>query len=360
MIDVRELTKAYPGATAIDRISFSIERGEIVGFLGPNGAGKTTTMRVLTAFLRPTSGQAQVAGHDVDLAPIEVRRSVGYLPENVPLYGEMRVAEFLRWRARLKGVARRQVGGRVDEVVGRCGLGDVRNRIIEQLSKGYRQRVGLAEALVHDPPILILDEPTVGLDPHQIRQVRALITELGRQHTILLSSHVLPEVEQVCGRIIIINRGKIVAQDRPEALRRSLEGQPTLLVEVRPQASLQPAAVASAGLSSPGAAPVAHDGGSPGEAEVLHGLLGLEGVVAVETEPGEGAVRARMTLQRGRDLREEVFRLAVARGWILRELSQRRLSLEDIFVDLTTRENEDAASAAGNPPLAAESGGGPA
>jgi len=331
MIEVENLTKSYPGATAIDRLSFSIERGEIVGFLGPNGAGKTTAMRVLTAFLRPSSGRATVAGHDVELDPIAVRRSIGYLPENVPLYGEMRVAEFLGWRARLKGVGRRQLAGRVDEVVGRCGLGDVRGRIIEQLSKGYRQRVGLAEALVHDPPILILDEPTVGLDPNQIRQVRALITDLGRQHTILLSSHVLPEVEQVCGRIIIIHRGRIVAQDRPETLRKSLEGSPTLLLEIRPRAG-------PSGVPEGGASPV-----NPGdEAAVADGLAGLDGVVSVETKPAGGSIRARVALQPGRDLREEVFRLAVVRGWVLLELSQRSMSLEEIFVNLTTREPNEA------------------
>src|SRR2546428_5793833 len=178
MIDVRNLTKLYPGVIAVDDISFRVERGEIVGFLGPNGAGKTTTMRILTAFIRPTSGTAKVAGYDVELHPLEVRRNVGYLPENVPLYGEMRVEEFLNYRARLKGVPRRQAQARIEEVIGRCGLGDVQHRIVEQLSKGYRQRLGLAEALVHDPPILILDEPTVALDPNQIRQVRSLVTAL--------------------------------------------------------------------------------------------------------------------------------------------------------------------------------------
>ena len=325
MIQVETLTKSFPGATAIEELNFSIERGEIVGFLGPNGAGKTTTMRILTAFIRPTSGTAKVAGYDVELHPLEVRRNVGYLPENVPSYGEMRVEEFLHYRARLKGVPRRQARARIEEVIGRCGLGDVQHRIVEQLSKGYRQRLGLAEALVHDPPILILDEPTVGLDPNQIRQVRSQITELGRQHTILLSSHVLPEVEQVCGRIIIINKGRIVAQDRPEVLRQSLEGGASLLVE----------------LKSPDAAPLRQE-------EAREALAGLDGVTSVDAEAVDGHVRAQLGLERGRDLREEVFRLAVSRGWILLELSQRSMTLEEIFVNLTTREpgEEEAARAA--------------
>src|SRR5437867_1131296 len=212
MISVESLTKTFAGAKAVRDITFNVEKGEIVGFLGPNGAGKTTTMRILTCFVSPTSGTAKVAGYDIYEQSVEVRRNVGYLPENVPLYGEMRVEEYLRFRARLKGVPRSAVDSRLDYVTSRCGLEELRGRVIDHLSKGYRQRVGLAEALVHNPPILILDEPTVGLDPNQIRQVRALIQDLGREHTIILSSHILPEVEQVCRRVVIIDRGKIVAQ----------------------------------------------------------------------------------------------------------------------------------------------------
>ncbi len=335
MIQVENLSKAYPGATAVDRLSFSIEKGEIVGFLGPNGAGKTTTMRILTAFIRPSSGRASVAGFDVETAPLDVRRNVGYLPENVPLYGEMRVREMLAWRASLKGVPRNKVAGRVDTVVGLCGLGDVRDRIVEQLSKGYRQRLGLAESMVHDPPLLILDEPTVGLDPHQIRQVRSLITELGRQHTIILSSHILPEVEQVCSRIVIISKGRIVASDTPEDLRRSLAGGSSLTVAMRGPA---------------GAPPLTEDAFRA----ALAGLPGLSGSPAVEPDEG-GALRAHLSLERGADPREEVFRLAVARGWVLVELSRRAMTLEEIFVNVTTRE---AASEAAAPEPAAPAGGG--
>jgi ABC-2 type transport system ATP-binding protein len=318
MIQAENLTKRFAGATVVDQISFSIDRGEIVGFLGPNGAGKTTTMRMLTAFIRPSGGRASIAGHDVETHPIEARRNIGYLPEGVPLYGEMRVSEFLRYRAKLKGVPRSRVGARVDEVIDRCGLEEARTRIIEQLSKGYRQRVGLAEALVHDPPILVLDEPTIGLDPNQIRQVRSMITSLGRERTIILSSHILPEVEQVCGRILIIDRGRIVAQDTPEALRRSLEGGGRLQLELRA---------------------TTHDGSPLGEGGVREELAGLPGVSSVEIERSASSLRARLALDRGADLREEAFCLAVARGWTLLELSQKAMTLEEIFVNLTTRES---------------------
>ena len=317
MIQVENLTKKFPGATAVDGLTFSIQQNEIVGFLGPNGAGKTTTMRILTAFMRPSQGRARVAGFDVETQPLEARRVVGYLPENSPLYSEMRVTELLQYRARLKSVPGRRVRARVDEVIGLCGVGDVRHRIVGQLSKGFHQRVALAEALVHDPPILILDEPTVGLDPNQIRQVRSLINELGRQRTILLSSHILPEVEQVCGRIVIINQGRIVAQGHPDALRKSLEGAASLQVEMR----------------FPG---VAADPGR--EQEARDALAALEGVTGSEFEAIGGGLRARLSLGRGLDLREEIFRLAVARGWTLLELSQRTMTLEDVFVNLTTRE----------------------
>jgi ABC-2 type transport system ATP-binding protein len=334
MIRVEDLSKQYPGATAVDKLNFSCEAGEIVGFLGPNGAGKTTTMRMLTAFIRPSSGRATVAGYDVETHPLEVRRRVGYLPENVPLYGEMRVSEFLTWRATLKGVPRSKIRARVDEVSGLCGLGDVRKRIIEQLSKGFRQRVGLAESLVHDPPLLILDEPTVGLDPNQIRQVRALITELGKQHTIVLSSHILPEVEQVCARIVIIDKGKIVASDRPENLRRSLEGGSSLSVALRAPAG----------------------GALLGEREArdaLAALPGLSEAPRVEADPNDRAVRAHLALAQGADPREEVFRLAVARGWVLVEMTRRAMTLEEIFVNLTTREATPAGSPESGPDPAA-------
>src|SRR5262245_14218159 len=220
MIQVDRLSRRFGSFQAVDRISFAVGQGEIVGLLGPNGAGKTTTMRMLTTYLSPTSGRASLAGHDVLDQPLEVRRHVGYLPENVPLYGEMRVREFLRFRARLKDVPRARMRQAVGDVVRRCALEEVENRIVGQLSRGFRQRVGLAEAMVHDPQILILDEPTAGLDPLQILEVRTLIRELGKRHTILLSTHILPEVEAVCGRVIIIARGRIAMDEQLDLLRR--------------------------------------------------------------------------------------------------------------------------------------------
>ena len=227
MIEVEHLTKRYGNIVAVDDISFGIEKGEVVGFLGPNGAGKTTVMRILTAFIPATSGKARVAGFDPFWESLNVRRNVGYLPENVPLYREMRVSEYLFHRARLKDVPACERKLRVGEVIERCGIREVAHRVIGHLSKGYRQRVGLADALVNDPPILILDEPTVGLDPNQVRLVREMIRDLGQRRTVLLSTHILSEVEMICPRVIIISGGRIVAQDRAENLTRDL-GVPTL------------------------------------------------------------------------------------------------------------------------------------
>ena len=322
MISVESLTKRFADAEAVRGISFHVDKGEIVGLLGPNGAGKTTTMRMLTCYVPPTSGRAKVAGFDIDEQSVQVRRNVGYLPENVPLYGEMRVEEYLRFRARLKGVSRGAVGGRLDYVMGRCGLGDVRTRIIDHLSKGYRQRVGLAEALLHNPPILILDEPTVGLDPNQIRQVRELIRDLGREHTIILSSHILPEVEQICGRVIIISKGRIVAEDRTSALREAMGGGSRLEIEVKA------------------------DAGALAVLEALGAVTGVAAARAAEADTGAGEVRASIECVPGQDPREEIFRLAVARGWVLLGLTRRQLSLEDIFVNLTTREATEGSSLA--------------
>jgi len=327
MISVEALSKKFADAEAVSAVSFRVERGEILGFLGPNGAGKTTTMRMLTCYVPPTSGTAKVGGCDIYDQPLEVRRQIGYLPENAPLYGEMRVEEYLRFRARLKGVPRSRLAARLDDAAGRCGIADVRGRVIDHLSKGYRQRVGLAETLLHEPPILILDEPTVGLDPSQIQKVRQLILDLGREHTIILSSHILPEVEQVCRRVVIINRGKIVAQDRPEALRQAIGGAARIEVEMRGE-----------------------------RAGVLAGLERIDGVSAVRdaaaegggggTDPHADLVRATVECASGADVREEIFRLAVARGWVLRGLTLRRLSLEEIFIDLTTSEPDTAAATA--------------
>ena len=234
-IEVHQLTKRYEATVALDGISFEVRPGEIMGFLGPNGAGKTTTLRILTGLLTPTSGTVRLHGLDVERHSVQVRRQIGYLPENVSLYPELRVEEYLAYRAVLKGVPRAERRARLQEAMGRCGVADVRRKLIGRLSKGYRQRTALADCLVARPSILILDEPTVGLDPHQIRQTRDLIKSLGRGTTILLSTHILPEVEMICDRVTIIDRGKIVAVDTPENLRRGLAGAQAVTVELRGQ-----------------------------------------------------------------------------------------------------------------------------
>jgi ABC-2 type transport system ATP-binding protein len=312
MIQALSLSKRFGETLAVRDATFEVSRGEIVGFLGPNGAGKTTTLRMLTAFLPPSSGGARVSGFDVVRDSREVRRRIGYLPENNPLYGEMRVEEYLRYRARLRGVRRGALPGRVEAVVERCRLGEVRGRVIDRLSKGFRQRVGLADALVHEPPILILDEPTIGLDPHQTRQVRGLIRELAHDHTVLLSSHILSEVEQVCHRMIIITDGRVVTSGTAESLRRALAAAPEIRVE-----------------------------GRASREEMAAALADLGEVRSVEDRgPGLAAV----TLVAGEDLREEVFRRAVQRGWILRELSMKVPSLEEIFLRLTEHGESQASS----------------
>lgn len=305
MIRVERLTKRYGPLKAVDRVSFEVGRGEIVGLLGPNGAGKTTTMRMLTTFLPPTSGRATLAGHDVLDEPLEVRKRVGYLPESVPLYPEMRVREYLTFRAKLKDVPRSRRRAAIDGVIERCRLQDVERRVLGHLSKGYRQRVGLAESMVHDPDILILDEPTAGLDPIQIREVRALIRELGDRHTILLSTHIMSEVEAVCGRLIIIARGRI-AEDAP--LER-LGDEGVIVIEARGPADEMLAALRSA----------------PGVEQVT--LSGREdGYAAFE-------VRARG----GADLREALGRRLAEEGWPLRRLDLSRVTLEERFIQAVAR-----------------------
>jgi ABC-2 type transport system ATP-binding protein len=314
MIEVENLGKTYVAEPVVRDLNFFVPEGQVLGFLGPNGAGKTTVMRMLTAFLPPTTGRVVVAGVDLDQDPVGLRRHIGYLPENVPLYPELRVDEYLRFRADVEGVPRGDVAARVDEVVERCLLGDVRRQVIGTLSKGYRQRVGLAGALIHKPPVLILDEPTVGLDPNQIIKVRELIRELGRDHTVLLSTHILPEVEQVCERVFIIDRGRIVADGTPDALRTRLVGNPTLAVELQ---------------------------GAGGD--VVEALTALPGVVGVHTAAAGGF---RLEHNANADPREAVFRLAVERGWVLLALTPQRATLEDVFVRLTTREDEVVAAPA--------------
>jgi gliding motility-associated transport system ATP-binding protein len=306
MIKVENLTKRYAGQTAIQDLNFEVSQGEIMGFLGPNGAGKTTTMRILAGFMPPTSGRASVAGFDVFEQSIQARAHLGYMPENVPLYSDMRVTEYLNYRSALKAVPHRRISERVGDVKELCGLKDVERKLIGTLSKGYRQRVGLADALLAEPDLLILDEPTIGLDPNQIRQVRELIKNLGRQHTILLSTHILPEVEMTCSRVIIIHKGRIEACDTPE----------NLLGKIRQAGGVELEAK------------VGNDNG----AEELKKIPGVRDVV---TDGENDWKRFSLRVESGADVREEVFRLAVDRHWAVRELTQHRGTLEDVFVELT-------------------------
>jgi ABC-2 type transport system ATP-binding protein len=312
MIKVEDLTKRYAGVTALNGVSFEVQRGEIVGFLGPNGAGKSTTMRILTGFIPASSGRVQVAGLDVFENSLEVRERVGYMPENNPLYTDMRVSEYLKFRAKLKGLPRSERQERIPEVMESTGIKDVSHRIIGHLSKGYRQRVGLADALLAEPDLLILDEPTIGLDPVQIRQVRQLIKDLGKRHTILLSTHILPEVEMTCDRVIIIHRGRILASDTPENLTRALNAGGAIQVEVR----------------------------GPGS-EVQAKLRMVENVESIEAKLLEdGFVRVMLTPKPGTDPREKVYQTVASNGWTLRELTRSRTTLEDIFVQITREEDE--------------------
>ncbi len=312
MIEVENLTKRYAGRTAVAGISFTVARGEIVGLLGPNGAGKSTTMRILSCFMPATSGTARVAGFDVFHQSEEVRRRIGFMPENNPLYPEMRVREYLKFRARLKGLGWKNSRRRVDTVMEQCGLTDVRRRIIGQLSKGYRQRVGLADALVHEPELIILDEPTIGLDPHQIRSVRQLIKSLAHQHTVLISTHILPEAEMMCSRMLIMYDGKILASDTPENLQRLMAGSSQVVAEI--------------------AAPVE---------DLRECWAQMPEVMQFDVSAAEGEFqRCALTPREGFDLRPAIFSLARERGWSLRELTRSRHSLEDIYVQVT-RPNEE-------------------
>ncbi len=306
MIKVENLTKRYAGQAAIRDLNFEVGKGEIMGFLGPNGAGKTTTMRILAGFMPATSGRASIAGFDIFEQSLQARTRLGYMPENVPLYSDMRVTEYLDYRAALKGVPHRRIAERVGDVKELCGVKDVEKKIIGALSKGYRQRVGLADALLHEPDLLILDEPTIGLDPNQIRQVRDLIKNLGRQHTILLSTHILPEVEMTCSRVIIIHKGRIEACDTPENLLGKLRQAGGVVVEAK----------------------VGKDNG----AEELNKISAVREVTT--DVDGEWNVFS-LRVESGADVREEVFRLATARRWTVRELTQRRATLEDVFVEIT-------------------------
>jgi ABC-2 type transport system ATP-binding protein len=313
MIEVSNLTKRYAGRTAVAGISFSVARGEIVGLLGPNGAGKSTTMRILSSFLPATSGTVRVAGFDVFYDSVEVRRRIGFMPENNPLYPEMRVREYLKFRARLKGLGWRHSRERVTTVMEQCGLTEVSRRIIGQLSKGYRQRVGLADALVHEPDLIILDEPTIGLDPNQIRSVRQLIKSLAGKHTVLISTHILPEAEAMCSRMLIMYGGKILAADTPENLQKLMQGNSQIVVEIN--APLEDLRLA---------------------------WSQMPGLVNFNIAAGDGGFqRCRLTPGDGADLRLDVFMMALEHGWLVRELTRTRHSLEDVYVQVTNPSEEE-------------------
>lgn len=313
MIEVLNLTKKYAGHTAIENLSFQVQRGEIVGLLGPNGAGKSTTMRILSCFMPASSGSVRIAGFDVFKESNEVRRRIGYMPENNPLYPEMRVREYLRFRARLKGLSRSSARERVDTVMQQCGLTEVRRKIIGQLSKGFKQRVGLADALVHEPPVIILDEPTIGLDPEQIRSVRQLIKDLAKNHTVLLSTHILPEVEMTCSRVFIMKQGKILAADSPSNLEKKWSSNSQIIAEI--------------------AAP----------AEELKAYWDqVPEIEHMDLSPAEGDYfRCSFTSRDGMDLRAEIYERVRQQGWRMRELTRNRYTLEDIYVRVTRIENEE-------------------
>lgn len=318
MISVSQLTKAYGPVLAVDHISFEVPKGQIVGFLGPNGAGKSTTIRMLACYLPPTSGGATVNGFDIFHQSRQVRETLGYLPENCPLYLEMKVSEYLDYRGRLRKMPRADRRSRVDYVIERCWLEDVRNRVIGHLSKGYRQRVGLADSLLHDPPVLILDEPTVGLDPSQIIQTRKLIRELGGKHTVMISTHILPEVEAVCDRAIIIAGGKIVAQGSPDELRASRRMQARVLVECKASADqLRKTLGHIAGVR---------------DVEILNG----HGKEAESREDGFVVAAVRPTASH--DVREEVARTVIQHQWPLREIRLEQATLEEFFVQVTAQQ----------------------
>jgi ABC-2 type transport system ATP-binding protein len=312
MITVKGLTKRYARNTAVDHISFDVQKGQIVGFLGPNGAGKTTTMRMLTCFLPPTEGSATVAGFDVVEKPMEVKRRIGYLPETPPLYPEMSAAEYLEFVGKLKGLSGPTLKQRTDFVLGRCNIEDVRNKQLGKLSKGYRQRVGLAQAIIHNPDVLILDEPTAGLDPKQINETRDLIKSLAGDHTIILSTHILPEVEQTCEQVIIINRGKLVATDTVHHLQSRARGVESVLIEV-----------------------AGRNGAIDSEAVGRRlGQVSGAGQVAMKGNHGDRVVFE--VENRGeRSIRGDLSRAVVEAGWDLTELRSAAMSLEEVFLELT-------------------------
>ena len=318
MIEVQHVTKRYGPVTAVDDVSFRVDSGRILGFLGPNGAGKTTTMRILTGCIPATEGTAIVAGYDVFEQPVEAKRRTGYLPETPPLYPDMTVREYLTFAARINGIGSAQRRERVAGAMARTSVADMADRHCGKLSKGYRQRVGLAQAILHNPDVLILDEPTAGLDPKQIIETRELIKDLAGDHTIILSTHILPEVAQTCESVIIINRGRVVAVDTPANLTERLGGAETIRLAIDPL----------------GADPV------PALAAVP-GVTGVTGVTAAESSDGCRVLDVRS--ERGTDVRRELAKTVVASGWGLLELNRLRVSLEDVFLQLTTSEEAKGA-----------------
>jgi ABC-2 type transport system ATP-binding protein len=313
VIEVEHLSKVFSGRRAVDDVSFKVEKGEVLGFLGPNGAGKTTTMRILTCYMPSTEGTARVAGYDVFDQSIEVRRRIGYLPENPPLYPEMTVDSYLNFVAKIKGAQSNLRKSQVDEAIGKCNIGDVRNRIIGKLSKGYKQRVGLAQALLNNPEVLILDEPTIGLDPKQIHEVRSLIKSLASTHTVILSTHILPEVSMTCNRVVIINKGKVVAMDTPAGLANQMKGAERISLTV--------------------------DGPKD---EVREKLLAMDGVLSVQAENSlANQLNYTVECKLDSDLRKELAKMVVSQGWGLLELRGISMSLEDVFINLTTQEQHE-------------------
>ncbi len=313
MIAVKNLSKSYGSVRAVENISFDVAEGEILGFLGPNGAGKTTTMRILTCYHPADAGSASVTGHDVFRESMQVRRNIGYLPESAPLYPEMRSREYLDFRARLHGMDRSERQAAIKRVTERCWLGDFIDRPIGHLSKGMRQRVGLADAMIHDPKVLVLDEPTIGLDPTQIRETRNLIKELGQRHTILLSSHILHEVEQTCTRAIIISSGRIVASGTPDELRRKVSAESRLIAEIR----------------------------GPADA-VRKEVAALAGVDRVTLETRDGWNHLAIMPAGEADVREDLFKLTARKNWSLREMRREVASLEDFFINIVAQQTESS------------------
>ena len=309
MIEVANLSKRYGNFLALDNISFSLAKGNILGLLGPNGAGKTTTMRILTGYLPASEGKVEIAGFDIFQQPLQAKQAIGYLPENTPLYLQMRVRDYLSFMARLRKVPKKGIKQRVDEVIEKCWLSGVANKIIARLSKGFRQRVGIAQAMVHNPKLLILDEPTIGLDPKQIIQVRQVIKELKEDHTVILSTHILPEVSATCDKVLILNQGKLIAQDTPGNLARRVRGASRIMLQaIGPQE------------------------------EITKTLSALEGVEKVQAS---GEHNFQVETNSGSDLRGKIAQSIVQHGWELRELRSCDVSLEEVFLHLTTEEKEE-------------------